>query len=371
MGIRLAIVITVISVCHIIPVTNAQGQSGSDSSALNFKLDYNVPESPGFSILDANPTTVMRASAAQEVIVNMANTLLSGNNLEPGIALDFNPYFVFGGRLKNINEYKNKYGKRLLGNIQLSMATNSLDAFPDDLFVSSGVRITLFDSKDPLFDNQLINDIGDALIPVVFDDEKIQSDCESYFAMGQVNSVASCVSDIKTQQNETARASSSYKDRVKKAYADSKKRLKSQSGGAVSVGYAIAGRMRNSSFEADSISTYRHQAWLSAQYDFGEGMTLSSIFMYRYNALNMTADRDEFVTGLALRHMGRQTNLLGELTWSSLGGGLDFRANLEVRIIPKVILYLSAGNESDTLNKLSDKFVIRPGFKWNLSELGI
>ena len=346
----------------------SHGQVLNDSAAYHFKLDYNVPESPGFSILDANPTTVMRASAAQEVVVNIANTLLAGKNLEPGVAVDFNPYFIFGGRLENIKEYQEKPGKRFLANTQISLASTSMEEFPDDLFISSGVRFTLFDSKDQLYDDQLINEIGDALTPEVFSVEQITSICEASFAMGQVASVEECIGDLTTEQEAKGRYSTAYKDKVKKAYADSKERLRNRSGGALSLGYAMAGRAKGSAFEADSISTFRHQVWLSGQYDFGQGKTLSSILMYRYNALNLEQDRDEIIAGIGLRHTGQQTNLFGELTWNSLSGGIDFRANLEIRLVPKLILYLSAGNEDDLLNTDIDRFVIRPGIKWNLSE---
>jgi hypothetical protein len=350
--------------CHV----KLNGQAVNDSAAFHYKLDYNVPESPGFSILDANPTTVMRASAAQEVVVNIANTLLAGKNLEPGVAVDFNPYFILGGRLDNINEYREKAGKRFLANTQLSMASTSMEEFPNDLFISSGIRFTLFDSKDQLYDEKLIQDIGNALTPDVYSAEQIKNICEASYAIGQVTSVQECVTDLTAEQELRGRSSTTYNDKVKKAYDDSKERLRNQNGGALSLGYAAAGRARASSLEADSISIFRHQVWLSGQYDFGKALSVSSILMYRYNALLLKEDRDEVMAGLGLRHTGNQTNLFGELTWSSLGGGIDFRANLEIRLIPRLILYVSAGSENDLLNAAVDRFIIRPGIKWNLSE---
>ena len=134
-----------------------------NDEAFKYKLDYNIPESPAFSVLDANPTTVLRGNAAQEVVINLATNFISGNEVSPGLALDFNPVFAFGGRLKSINDYRNNYLKRLLANTQLSLATIASDNFPEDVLISGGLRMTLFDTKDVLFDDKLTGAIDNAL----------------------------------------------------------------------------------------------------------------------------------------------------------------------------------------------------------------
>ncbi|MFD2564222.1 hypothetical protein [Aquimarina rubra] len=316
-------------------------QPGDNQDAYTFKLDYNVPESPAFAVLDANPTTIMRASTPQEIITHLASNFLSGNEVSPGLAFDFNPYLTFGGRLKNVKEYRNSYGKRFLANLQLSFATINSQDFPDDLLFSGGLRATLFDSKDLMFDEQLGKDIDDALSSGGTDP-------------GPMND-----NDQGTVVDNPA---------LKQAYVDAKTRYMNKPGGSLALGYAIAGRARDNSFKTDSIVTYRHQAWLVGQYDLGRsGMSINAMVMYRYDQTPQTPDNDGLVSGIALRKYGQKLILSAEIYHDSMKESIDFGGYAEAYLIPSITLFVSLKKETNSITGDED-VILKPGIKWNFSQ---
>ncbi len=317
-------------------------QPGDNQNAYSFKLDYNVPESPAFAVLDANPTTIMRASTPQEIVTHLASNFLSGNEVSPGLALDFNPYFTFGGRLKSVKEYRNSYGKRFLANLQLSFATiNSMD-FPDDMLFSGGIRATLFDSKDLIFDTQLGKDIDNALLPDSTDEPGPMND----------NDQGTVVDNQALEQ----------------AYIDAKTRYMNKPGGSLALGYAIAGRAKDNSFKTDSIVTYRHQAWLVGQYDLGRsGMSINAMVMYRYDQTPLTTDNDGLISGIALRKYGQKLILSAEIYHDSMKESIDFGGYAEAYLIPSITLFASLKKETNSITGDED-VVFKPGIKWNFSQ---
>ena len=322
---------------------NAQEDNQTDKEVYNYKLDYNVPESPAFSILDANPTTVMRGNAAQEVVISLASSIFSNNAISPGLALDVNPFFVFGGKLKNINEYKNNFGKRLLANTQFSFATVDSKKFPNDLLMSGGIRVTLFDSKDAIFDTELSNDIDRILIDDI--------------PTNDPNNPSSNTNESKNVESAALKA----------AYKKAKERYMTNRGGSLSLGYAIAGRAINNSFKTDSIATYRHQVWLVGQYDFGKNkMSLNGMFMYRHekNFGNVdTTFNKGIISGISLKHYGNKLIMSGEIIYNGIQKEIGFGAYVEAYLLPNISVYASYSKD-----EVSNSYYFKPGVKYNFSE---
>jgi len=310
--------------------------------AYRYKLDYNIPESPAFAVLDANPTTILRASAAQEVITHLASDFLSGNNVSPGLALDFNPYFSFGGRLHSINEYRKNSWKRFLANLQLSFATINSQDFPNDLLFSGGIRANLIDTKDLLRDKQLGHDIDRALLP----DQNNEP--------GPLNN------------NDQGTIVDNKK--LSEAYLNAKKRYQKKSGGSLAIGYAIAGRAKDNSFKTDSIVTYRHQAWLSGQYDLGKSsMSINAMVMYRYDQIVQTDDHNGVISGISLRKYSRKLIFSGEIYHDSGAKSIDFGGYAEAYLIPNITVFISLKKETNSITGEED-ILLKPGIKWNFSE---
>lgn len=317
------------------------GVFAQNEEAYKFKLDYDVPESPAFAVLDANPTTVMRGSAAKELVVNLANNFISNAAQETGVAIDFNPYFVFGGRLQNIEEYRESPIKRLLANAQISFASIASDEFPDDNLISVGLRITLFDSFDLLKDTQLGEDISAALSKM--DDPSPPGVTEEQYKL------------VKLQG-------------LKDAYDKAKERLKNKKGGAFSIGAALAQRARGGILSADSLATYRNQAWMSGQYSFGNGTNLLGLAMYRNTKLIDDSNVDEVLLGLGLRHLGNAVNIGGEVVYASEKKYIEINGNIETRLFDNVLLAISIGNGSEDGMNENNRLLVKPTLKYNLSQ---
>lgn len=319
----------------------------SQSEAHNFKLDYEVPESPAFSIVDANPSTVMRGSSAKELAVNIASNFISSNKQETGIALDFTPYFAFGGRMKNIQEYNSSYFKRLLANTQFSFASIASIDHPDDNLISSGIRFTLYDDFDLLSDPDLGNDISIVLSNTGTPPPKPAS---STSPPGTI-----------PQQYQLVNING-----LSEAYARAEERVKNKVGSALSLGFAIAQRAKSGVLSRDSLVSYRNQVWLSGQYNLGKGINILGLGMYR-NSMNIDADNvSEYILGLALRQNRDHVNIGAEIVYSSEQMRVNFNANIEVRYIDNILFALSIGNEEDELID-GNRLFIKPTLKYNLS----
>ena len=324
----------------LIPLLSTGQNDSIKKEAYIFKLDYNVPESPAFSILDANPTTVMRGNAAQEVIVNLASSFVGNGSTSPGLALDFNPFFVFGGRLNNIDDYKENISKRLLANTQVSIATIDSKIFPNDMLFSGGIRITLFDTKDIIFDSVLASEIDKALI-----------------------------TDIPTPIPGQPIINMQHVDNklLAEAYSRAKKRYQESKGGSTSVGYAVAGKALNNSFKTDSISTFRHQAWIVGQYDLGKlSMSVNGMLMYRYEkGLTNELDKNGIISGISLKHYGNKLILSGEIYFDGIKDEIGFGGYIEAYVLPNISIYASLSKDE---TKRSSSYHFKPGIKYNLSE---
>jgi len=313
----------------------------SQDEAFKFKLDYDIPESPAFSIIDANPTTVMRGSAAKELAVNIANNFISNTKQESGVALDFNPYFIFGGRLKNISEYAtNKFNlKRLLANTQMSFASVATEDFPEDNLVSGGIRITLFDNSDLLFDSQLGADISNAL-------QNIGNPPPPGMTQDQYNLVSV--------------------QGLKDAYDKAEERVKTKKGGALSIGAAIANRAQGGYISSDSLIAYRNQVWMSGQYNFGKGTNLLGLAMLRNTTMTNEENVNEIMLGLGIRHLGKNINIGAEVIYSNEKDNLEINGNIELRYFKNILMAISIGSESENLT--GNKLIVKPTLRYNLSQ---
>lgn len=130
-------------------------KSPTETNAYKFILDYAVPSSPAFTVLDATPQQVTRGSAAKPLIFHAFPNFLQTGRLDPGIAADFSPYVLLGGGFQNLEHYRTSWIRRMLANSMLSVAAlkNSKDSSNAD--IGLGIRITIFDDHD-LFANSPI-----------------------------------------------------------------------------------------------------------------------------------------------------------------------------------------------------------------------
>jgi len=155
----------------------------SSRSAYKYILDYDVPESPAFTVLGVSPAKVLRGSAAKPIVLNLLNQFGSSERTQNGVAVDFSPFFVFGGRMKNVMEYRNSRKKQIIANTLFSFSTVQDKAETTSLKFGVGLRLTLFDCHDLLQNAQLGRDIDSLLLKSI---PKIQQPTLVYFIFDSV-----------------------------------------------------------------------------------------------------------------------------------------------------------------------------------------
>jgi hypothetical protein len=68
-----------------------------EKEAYKYILDYEVPASPAFTVLDATSQQVTRGGAVKPLVLSSLTNFLQTGKLDPGIAIDFSPYILLGG----------------------------------------------------------------------------------------------------------------------------------------------------------------------------------------------------------------------------------------------------------------------------------
>ena len=245
-------------------------------------------------------------------------------------------------RFRNINEYLDNYGKRLLANTQLSFASIQSDIFPNDNLFSGGLRITLYDDFDLLQDEQLMQDIDRILIANTGSPNPPPPG--TILPEPEIRSI----------------------DSLRIVYENAKQRMKSRdkTGFAASVGIASAYRSQSGKIDGDSLNYYRFQTWFSAQYNFGKGWNLMGMAMYRNTKMEID-NLNDFVGGIGIRYISKRFGVGGEFMYS-LENQFEYGANLEYLLGKGILLGLRFGNDNEEIN--SNKWMIKPTIKYNLSQ---
>jgi hypothetical protein len=335
-----AVLTTASGVCVL--ATSASAQQNT-SAAQSYVLNYDVPESPGFVALGVAPSSVTRGSAAKPFTASLVSQLLTGQKLAGGLALDFTPYFVYGGRLKSIEEYRRNSMKRFLANLQVSVATVESETDTSALRLGFGVRATLFDNHDQLSDTTLSAEI-DAALSRAADSQRRRTDTS------EVGSPVS-VPDLK------------------EAYARARDRIRRKPGGALSLGWGVAGVVRGAVANSDSIGNVRHRFWLSYRHTFTSGMDLLATTQWKQADSSGTSLR----AGVALRVNANEANLALEMFYDSdphelSAGRVGLGGNAEWRFAKGVGLMATVATEPTMVSgQLVSKLRVRTSLNWAMN----
>lgn len=312
---------------------HAQNTPGSDTAAYKFVLDYDVPESPAFTVLDLSPSNVLRGSAAKPAAINLINQFAAGGKLENGVALDFNPYFLLGGRMKSLNAYRQDYWLRFAANTQFSFATtNSVDE-PGSMLYGTGLRFTFLDQHDILFDQEL----GPAI--------------DRFLAPSQTGTVGG------SETPTTVSLGGSAKDSIDAVYKRVTDRVMKKSGWGISAGFASSGIVHNSILKGDSIHVQRYMTWVGVQYHFGNYFTVLGNVQGRYTFDHAPDNR----AGIGIRGGTSKVNLILETVWASNSRPV-YGGNVEVKLFGglKYIFSLSTVSAGDAY-----AVRVKSSLRWN------
>jgi len=317
-------------------IISASMQLIAQDAAKEYILDYNVPESPAFSILDLNPNEVMRGASAKPVVVNIVNQFASKGSIDNGIAIDFNPYFLFGGQLKGVDEYRNSYVKRLLINTQFSLASLE-ETDSDNTILAHGIRVTLWDDKDLLTNNGLSQSVDAALQP---------------------SPVPPNMTNDQVQILDNAKLAKAYED-LKAEYAKT-------SGSSFSLGYAGKSVVQSSILDGDSINLTSNQFWGAGSFTITERLDFNVMAVSR-----MFKDMDnEFKAGASLRYNWDKASFTAEYVFNDNepnGEKNSISGILTIKLINQISYLMSFGTTKvEAAGEEINKLALKSSLKWNI-----
>ena len=302
------------------------GQSAADTTeAYKFILDYAVPSSPAFTVLDVTPQQVTRGSAAKPLMFNAFTNFLQTGRLDPGIAADFSPYVLLGGGFQNLEEYRKNWYRRALANSMFSVAAlkNSKDTANTD--IGMGVRITLFDDHD-LFANSktarsITNKIGGALADA-----------------------AKAPTGIGVPEDDSP--SETVAVDLNRFYTEAYDSIRNVPGWALSVGFGYRTTARSSALISDSMINKQSKLWISSTRYTAGGFDIYGILQGTFT----DTAKSKWIAGLAAGSKNKKSNMGAELVYNFSSKEWNYGANFEIRILKQLTYIISLGKRSILIN---------------------
>ncbi len=316
---------------------------GQDADpAHKFVLDYDVPESPALVAIGSATSNITRGSAAKPFVAQLVNQFQAGEKVANGLALDLAPYFLYGGRLASIQEYRRSPLKRILANSTLSLATAQDAGDSTSLVFGVGLRVVLFDAHDLLQDPALGRDID------------------------QLLAAAASAAGAELLEDDVIEPAGKELD-FGPAYQRARARVRNRRGGALSLAWAMSGILKGSIASSDSVQNTRHTAWLAYRYSLGGGTDVLAQLQWRQTE---TAD-NAFKGGAALRANTDRYSVAAELFYDSdpdqaTSGRLGAGVTTELRVARGVALVGQLATEPVIIgNRTASRVRLRTSVRWN------
>lgn len=172
----------------------------------DIEVDLAIPDSPAFSVLNVDPDKAIRPSTARKLAFQLLEGQDDKGSLQTGIALEFNPYLIFGNDV-SLYQYRHDRVVRWLSNTQVSIATVKGTNSDTDKSVkgSIGFSTTLWDR-------------GDLRTSDLFEDECIKGDLDA--AHDAAIEAYSAVRQRFDAGDQNLRTKDQVRDAIIKAYAE-------------------------------------------------------------------------------------------------------------------------------------------------------
>lgn len=117
-----------------------------------------VPSTPAFSILDFEPSAIMRPTNAKSLTSDILNSFDQNGKLKSDLGLEISPYWLGSHPRLKMNTYLNpNTGQTILQSLRLSAATKK-DTLTDDNKLGLGFRFKLYNGQ-PAVNTKTIEDI--------------------------------------------------------------------------------------------------------------------------------------------------------------------------------------------------------------------
>lgn len=136
---------------------SAQNSSSTSKSIEELKTKFAVPDAPAFTILDENPSNILKPASVKDIAIVFSSFLDNKNQLSlpKSFAAEFSPGLLISGRNLTIREYReNKWLYRL----RLSVGTSRPGNAKSATNLAFGIRMTLNDESDPRTNDEYLLD---------------------------------------------------------------------------------------------------------------------------------------------------------------------------------------------------------------------
>lgn len=144
-----------------------QMDASAESAIAEPANQYQIPQSPAFTLLGMSPTKIATPASLHDLSVDLLNGLDASGAIVQGFALEVGPAEVTR-TFPTLREYQDSFAKRSWYNTRVSIGTKKADGGveSDDIGATDiciGVRTSLFDGSDPLRDPQFTQEIATIL----------------------------------------------------------------------------------------------------------------------------------------------------------------------------------------------------------------
>ncbi len=297
----------------------AQTEAAGASPLYDFVLDYSVPTSPAFTILDVAPSAPATGSAAKPIVVSVLNQFLTDDHLEPGLAVDVVPYVVLGGGVQSLEAYLESPLLQIAASTQFSLGTVQVEE-SESIRLAWGLRSSLYDARDLLRNDPLAHELqrrlGACLIPE--EDGPIVGDEE---AEGEDDTLACRMA----------------------AYDDITAQARRKKGIAVAIGAGQAFLFRSATVSSDSVEVTSTHAWAAGQWYTGAGFDVLGTLQGRLGA----DFKDDLRIGIGFQGGASSVEASGEVAYSTAASRFHYGLGATLPLVGQVRVALGIGTTSD------------------------
>lgn len=113
--------------------------------------NFTMPSSPAFDLLGVSPSEIHKPGLPRDFQINW---LIRGGGLEPNLAFEMDPGWLFLNRNKSLSEYqKSDWLFKTASSLNFSMGTAKVG---NQQSLAYGLKLNLFNARNPLLDKGLI-----------------------------------------------------------------------------------------------------------------------------------------------------------------------------------------------------------------------
>lgn len=316
-------------------------------------VDFSVPDSPAFTILDLTPQSVVRPDSPRALAAALLNGVDHRGHVQNGVAIDTAPYLLLVGDRVTLTTYRNDRVVRFLSRAQVSVATTKGTSDGDpSARVGVGVHLTLLDRGDPRTDPVFAQQLAEVGTKVLADNPQPPPDPE----------------DTPDVRADAWRAHVEHQANALAEPLRDSQRARAWNATRWSVG--VAGAFRSLSGSLGALDGDGSAAWTSFAYGFEDVPALDDAAQLMAHARVRTGERvegenqDHVLVGVRVRAGGPNATGSFELTHLRVNHPagddtyLRLTAGLERRLIRSVWLQVGIGGERGNRLTPSNTFLL-------------